>query len=160
MEGFRGPQVCKVIGITYRQLDYWARTDLLRPTLSDANGSGTTRLYSYTDLVELKVIKSLLDAGVALAGCRRAVTYLRENLGQDLASANLVISGDRPLLVRSDGEIIDLLRKGQGVFSVVALSGVMAQLDTAIHELRPPSPPSALPESAPLLSSARRAVSQ
>ena len=137
MEGFRGPQVCKVVGITYRQLDYWARTDLLRPTLSDANGSGTTRLYSYTDLVELKVLKNLLDAGVALSACRSAVTYLRDNLGEDLAAANLVISGERPLLVRSDGEIIDLLRKGQGVLSVVALSGVLAQIDSAIHELRP-----------------------
>ena len=143
IEGFRGPQVCKLVGITYRQLDYWARTDLLRPSLSDANGSGSTRVYSYTDLVELKVIKSLLDAGVSLGACRATVEYLRDNLGEDLATANLVISGDRPLLVRDDGEIIDLLRKGQGVLSVVPLSGVMRQLDAAILELRPPPPKAA-----------------
>ena len=76
-EGFRGPQVCKIVGITYRQLDYWARTDLIRPSIADAQGSGTQRRYSYRDLVELKVIKGLLDAGVALQSARKAVEYLR-----------------------------------------------------------------------------------
>src|SRR5215211_3997210 len=97
--GFRGPQVCKIVGITYRQLDYWARTDLLRPSIADAKGSGSQRLYGYTDLVELKVIKSLLDAGVSLQSARVAVEYLRSNLGEQIASANLVLSGDTPLLV-------------------------------------------------------------
>src|SRR5688572_32456986 len=108
MTGFRGPQVCKIVGISYRQLDYWARTDLIRPSIADAKGSGTQRRYSYRDLVELKVIKSLLDAGVSLQSARRAIEYLRENLGEDIASANLVISGNAALLARSDGEIIDL----------------------------------------------------
>ena len=116
---------------------------MLRPTLNDATGSGTTRIYSYTDLVELKVIKSLLDAGVSLGACRVTVEYLRDNLGEDLATANLVISGDRPLLVRDDGEIIDLLRKGQGVLSVVPMSGVFRQLNAAILELKPTPPKSA-----------------
>src|SRR6266496_6847780 len=75
-EGFRGPQVCKIVGITYRQLDYWARTDLLRPSISEARGSGTQRRYSYTDLLELKVIKQLLDAGVSLQSARRAIECL------------------------------------------------------------------------------------
>ncbi|HZO59841.1 MAG TPA: MerR family transcriptional regulator, partial [Solirubrobacterales bacterium] len=74
--GFRGPQVCKIVGITYRQLDYWARTDLVRPSIADANGSGTQREYSYRDLVRLKVVKSLLDAGVKLDTARRAIAYL------------------------------------------------------------------------------------
>ena len=78
-EGFRGPQVCKVVGITYRQLDYWARTDLLRPSISEARGSGTQRRYSYRDLVELKVIKRLLDAGVSLQSARRAIECLRRS---------------------------------------------------------------------------------
>ena len=85
-EGFRGPQVCKIVGITYRQLDYWARTDLIRPSIADAKGSGTQRRYSYRDLVELKVIKGLLDAGVALQTARKAVEYLRTTLGDDIAS--------------------------------------------------------------------------
>ena len=85
--GYRGPQVCKIVGITYRQLDYWARTDLVRPSVNDAAGSGTQRLYSYRDLVALKVIKSLLDAGVSLQAARKAIDYLRTNLGDDLASA-------------------------------------------------------------------------
>ena len=141
IEGFRGPQVCSVIGITYRQLDYWARTNLLRPSIADAKGSGSQRLYSYSYLLELKLIKNLIDSGVALKSARTAVEYLRDNLGEDLASANLVLSGDRPLLVRNDGEIIDLIRKGQGVLSVVALSGLVEQIDAAILTLRPSKQP-------------------
>jgi DNA-binding transcriptional MerR regulator len=133
--GFRGPQVCSIVGITYRQLDYWARTDLLRPSLADAKGSGTQRLYSYRDLVELKVIKSLLDAGVQLGAARKAITYLRGNLGEDLANANLVLSGDRPLLVRDGGEILDLVRHGQGVLNIVSLESMKSRIDAAITEI-------------------------
>src|SRR4051812_42271543 len=104
-EGYRGPQVCKIVGITYRQLDYWARTDLVRPSIADAKGSGTQRRYGYRDLVELKVVKSLLDAGVALQSARGAIEYLRGNLGADLATANLVISGGSVLVAESDGEV-------------------------------------------------------
>src|SRR5688500_16880599 len=136
-QGFRGPQVCKIVGITYRQLDFWARTDLIRPSLADAKGSGTQRLYSYRDLVELKVIKSLLDAGVKLPKARTALEYLREHLGEDLATANLVINGTGSILARNGDELVDILRNGQTVFSVVALSGVQEQVDDAIRELRP-----------------------
>src|SRR5438309_6256829 len=83
--GYRGPQVCAVVGITYRQLDYWARTDLLRPSISEARGSGTQRRYSYRDLVELKVIKRLLDNGLSLQSARRAIDCLRRS-GEDLRS--------------------------------------------------------------------------
>jgi DNA-binding transcriptional MerR regulator len=138
--GFRGPQVCAIVGITYRQLDYWARTDLLRPSLADAKGSGSQRLYSYRDLVELKVIKSLLDAGVGLGASRKAIAYLRSNLGEDLANANLVLSGDRPLLVRDGGEILDLVRQGQGVLNIVSLESMKTRIDTAITELHPAEP--------------------
>jgi DNA-binding transcriptional MerR regulator len=136
-EGFRGPQVCKIVGITYRQLDYWARTNLIRPSIADAKGSGTQRRYSYRDLVELKVIKNLPDAGVSLQLARRGIEYIRENLGEDIATANLVMDGPVPVLARSDGEVIDLMRKGQGVLSIVALGPVVDGLDVAIHELRP-----------------------
>ena len=138
-DGFRGPQVCSIVGITYRQLDYWARTDLLRPSLADAKGSGSQRRYSYQDLVELKVIKQLLDAGISLKAARSAVEYLRSNLGEHIGSARLVLSGDNPLLVRDDGQLIDLLRKGQGVLNVVPLEGLVEQLDAAIHEFRLPA---------------------
>jgi DNA-binding transcriptional MerR regulator len=121
------------VGITYRQLDYWARTNLLRPSIADAKGSGSQRRYSYTDLVELKVIKGLLDAGVSLASARSALAYLRDHLEEDLASAHLVLSGDHPLLMRDDGAIIDLLRSGQGVLNIVPLRSVMAQLNSAIE---------------------------
>ncbi len=135
VEGYRGPQVCSIVGITYRQLDYWARTDLIRPSLVDATGSGSKRRYSYNDLLELKVIKSLLDAGVALQSARKALEYLRENLGEDIASANLVLNGSRSVLARTGEEIVDLLRSGQGVLNIVPLGGCKDEVDAAILEL-------------------------
>ncbi|HEX2851559.1 MAG TPA: MerR family transcriptional regulator [Acidimicrobiales bacterium] len=136
-DGFRGPQVCGIIGITYRQLDYWARTDLLRPSVADARGSGTQRRYSYQDLLELKVIKQLLDAGISLQSARRAINYLRDNVGDDLASADLVLTGDSAVLARSGEEIVDLLRGGQGVLNIVlSLGGVKDEVDAAVTELR------------------------
>ena len=135
--GYRGPQVCDIVGITYRQLDYWARTDLLKPSISEARGSGTQRLYSYRDLLDLKVIKRLLDAGVSLKSARRAIVCLREGLGEELATANLVLSGDGSVLARTGDEIIDLLRGGQGVLNIVPLAGVLEELDAAILELHP-----------------------
>src|SRR5947209_19909090 len=116
-QGYRGPQVCKIVGISYRQLDYWARTNLIRPSVADAQGSGSQRRYSYRDLVELKVIKSLLDAGVSLQSARRAIDYLRTNLGEDVAAANLVLNGEGSVLVRNDGDLIDLVHQGQGVLN-------------------------------------------
>jgi len=133
--GFRGPQVCTIVGITYRQLDYWARTNLLRPSISDARGSGSQRRYSYSDLVQLKVIKRLLDAGISLAQARRAIECLRAT-GEDVASANLVIDERRSVLARSGEEIVDLLQGGQGVLNIVLpLGGVVSELDAAITGL-------------------------
>ena len=133
--GFRGPQVCSLVGITYRQLDYWARTGLLRPSIADARGSGTQRVYSYTDLLELKVIKQLLDAGISLQRARKAVECLRAGLGADLAAANLVLVGPDSVLAHSDGEVVDLLKGGQGVLNIVPLSGVVQELDAAILQI-------------------------
>ena len=135
-DGFRGPQVCSLIGITYRQLDYWARTGLLRPSIADAKGSGTQRLYSYTDVLELKIIKQLLDGGISLQRARKALECLRQGLGADLASSNLVLVGADSVLAHSDGEVVDLLKGGQGVLNIVPLSGVVEELDAAIVELR------------------------
>lgn len=136
-DGFRGPQVCAVVGITYRQLDYWARTNLLRPSIADARGSGSQRRYSYNDLLELKVIKNLLDAGVSLRSARTAIEYLRQHVGGDIASANLVLNGARSVLVRTGEEIIDLLRNGQGVLNIVPLAGVKEEVDAGILQLHP-----------------------
>ncbi len=136
-DGFRGPQVCAIVGITYRQLDYWARTDLLRPSISEARGSGSQRRYSYRDLLELKVIKQLLDAGVSLQSTRRAIQCLRENLGADVASANLVLGGSDSLLAHSGEQVVDLLKGGQGVLNIVPLAGVKEAIDAAILRLAP-----------------------
>jgi len=138
-EGFRGPQVCQLVGISYRQLDYWARTGLLRPSLAEAKGSGTKRRYSYRDLLELKVIKRLLDAGVSLQSARRAVGCLREDLGADLAASNLVLSDTTTVLAHTDGELVDLLAGGQGVFNVVPLFGVVNELAADIVRIERPT---------------------
>ena len=134
--GFGGPEVCRIVGITYRQLDYWARTDLLRPSLVDAQGSGTQRRYSYRDLVALKVIKSLLDGGLSLQTARKAIDYLRDHLGEDLASSSLVIEGASSVLARTGDDIVDLVRNGQGVLNIVPLAGLVESLQASIHDAR------------------------
>ena len=137
-EGFSGREAADIVGITYRQLDYWARTDLIRPSLADAKGSGSRRRYSYKDLVELKMIKTLLDAGQKLERVRAAFEYLRD-LGDDLSAAQLVIAGDSVVLVRPGEDLIDVVNKyqGQGVLNLLALDGVVEQVEAAILELRP-----------------------
>ena len=134
VEGFRGPQVCKLVGITYRQLDYWARTDLLRPSVADAAGSGTQRRYSYHDVLSLKVIKKFLDAGLALPAARRAVECLQQ-AGGDLASANIVLSDASSVLASDNDELVDLVRGGLGVLNIFPLAGVVDELDAAIVDL-------------------------
>ena len=133
--GYRGPQVCSIVGITYRQLDYWARTGLLHPSISQARGRGSQRVYSYSDLLQLKVIKRLLDGGLKLRQARQAVECLRGGLGGDVASAQLVLAGNRSVLARDGDEVVDLLAGGQGVFNVLPLSGVVQEIDAAIVEL-------------------------
>mgnify|MGYP001017811249 CR=1 FL=1 len=133
--GFSGTKAASVVGITYRQLDYWARTDLVRPSLVDAAGSGSRRLYSYRDLLELRVIKSLLEAGIKLESVRKAFGYLREHGGTDISSATLVISGNDVLLCDGD-TLIDIVRRGgQGVLNVLAIGSVKTDLDASLVEL-------------------------
>ena len=138
-EGFSGKHAAEIVGSTYRQLDYWARTDLVRPSLADAKGSGSRRRYSYRDLLELKLIKTLLDAGISLERVRDAFQYLREHLGEDVASAQLVISGHQAVLVRDGEQLIDVVAryKGQGVLNLLALDDVKDELDARVHELFP-----------------------
>ena len=140
-QGYRGPQVCKIVGITYRQLDYWARTDLLKPSISDARGSGTQRVYSYADLLKLKVIKRLLEeGGMSLQKARQAIKALEEK--GDVSHASLVLNGPKSLLAFDEGQLLDVLRGGQGVLNIVPLAGVVQELDAAIHELHPVEPAS------------------
>jgi DNA-binding transcriptional MerR regulator len=132
--GFSGPMVCRLTGVTYRQLDYWARTELVTPSITRARGSGSKRTYSYGDVLEVKVIKSLLKSGLSLARARQAVECLRRSLGADLASSSLVLSDSGSVLARSDGDLVDLLRGGQGVFNIVPLASVVAELTTTIRQ--------------------------
>jgi DNA-binding transcriptional MerR regulator len=138
--GYSGTRAASVVGISYRQLDYWARTNLVRPSLTDAAGSGSRRQYSYRDLLELRVIKSLLDAGIKLESVRTAFTYLREHVTTDIASAHLVISGSDVLLCDGD-ELVDVLQRGQGVLNVLAIGGLKTDLDHQLVQLGGPGAP-------------------
>jgi len=129
--GYSGTRTAKVVGISYRQLDYWARTDLIRPSLSDASGSGSRRKYSYNDLLELKAIKKLLDAGIKLEQVRKVFSYLREHVTTDIASAHIVIDGASVMLCDGD-ELVDVLQNGQGVLNVLSLGGVRTELEAAL----------------------------
>jgi DNA-binding transcriptional MerR regulator len=132
--GYSGTKAASIVGISYRQLDYWARTNLVRPSLTDASGSGSRRQYSYRDLLELRVIKSLLDAGIKLESVRTAFEYLREHVDTDIASAHLVISGTDVLLCDGD-QLIDVMRRGQGVLNVLAIGGLKLHLDEQLVQL-------------------------
>jgi DNA-binding transcriptional MerR regulator len=138
-QGYRGPQACKIVGITYRQLDYWTRTGLVTPSLQEAMGSGSQRLYSFNDLLQLKVIKSLTDAGASLQKVRQAIDWVRANLVEDnWSQVTIVADGSRVYALSSEEEVIDLLRSGQGVLgAVVAVDKVRDQLNGTLRELRP-----------------------
>jgi DNA-binding transcriptional MerR regulator len=135
VEGYSGKRAAEIVNISYRQLDYWARTDLIRPSVADAHGSGSRRRYSYRDLIELKLVKALLDAGSRLETIRDAFQYIRDQLGEDLASATLVVAGNSAVLVRENNELVDVFSryKGQGVLNVLNLEGVQKEVDSAIE---------------------------
>lgn len=128
---FSGKSAADIVGITYRQLDYWARTNLIRPTAADATGSGSRRRYTYKDLLELKVVKRLLDSGIKLTNVRDVFAYMREHVDTEISSAHIVIDGSSVVLC--DGEnLIDVLRHGQGVLNVLPLAGVKDEVDRRI----------------------------
>lgn len=132
--GFRGPVACRAADITYRQLDYWARTGLVVPEIRPAGGSGTQRLYSFRDILLLKVIKRLIDAGVSLQQIRTAIEHLRARGVQDLTEVTLLSDGVSVYECTSDDEVIDLLRGGQGMFGI-ALGGVWRDIEGTLLEL-------------------------
>ena len=132
--GYRGPTACNAAGITYRQLDYWARTGLVEPTVRGASGSGSQRLYSFRDILILKVIKRLLDAGISLQQIRTAVQHLRKRGTDDLTRVTLMSDGASVYECTSNDEVIDLLQGGQGVFGI-AIGGVWREIEGTLSEL-------------------------
>lgn len=132
--GYRGPVAAGVVGITYRQLDYWARTELVVPSVRPAGGSGTSRLYGFRDILELKIVKRLLDTGVSLQQIRTAVEHLRRRGTTDLSQVTLMSDGASVYECTSPDEVIDLLQAGQGVFGIAVgrvwqeVEGTLAQL--------------------------------
>jgi DNA-binding transcriptional MerR regulator len=138
--GYRGVTACHAVGISYRQLDYWARTSLVVPAVRDASGSGTQRLYSFRDLVVLKVVKRLLDAGVSLQNIRKAIDTLRSRGVEDLAGITLISDGTSVYECRSPEEVVDLLQGGQGVFGI-AIGGAFKEIQGSLSRL--PAEPAA-----------------
>jgi DNA-binding transcriptional MerR regulator len=134
--GYRGVTACKVADITYRQLDYWARTGLVVPSVRDASGSGTQRLYSFRDIVVLKVVKRLLNAGVSLQNIRKAIETLRQWGEDDLATMTLISDGTTVYECRSAEEVVDLLQGGQGVFGI-AIGGAFKEIQGSLADLPP-----------------------
>jgi DNA-binding transcriptional MerR regulator len=132
--GYRGVTACSAAGITYRQLDYWARTGLVVPSVRDASGSGTQRLYSFRDIVVLKVVKRLLDAGVSLQNIRKAIETLRQWGEDDLATMTLISDGTTVYECRSAEEVVDLLQGGQGVFGI-AIGGAFKEIQGSLAHL-------------------------
>lgn len=153
--GFRGPTACKAAGITYRQLDYWARTDLVVPTVRSASGSGSQRLYSFRDILVLKVVKRLLDTGVSLQQIRTAVGHLRERGVEDLAQITLMSDGASVYECTSADEVVDLVQGGQGVFGI-AVGRVWREVEGSLAEL-PRESVIAAPEPGDELAGRRRA---
>jgi DNA-binding transcriptional MerR regulator len=131
--GYRGPSACQIAGITYRQLDYWARTSLVVPSIRSAAGSGSQRLYSFKDILVLKIVKRLLDTGISLHNIRVAVDHLRQRGVRDLANITLFSDGTTVYECTSAEEVVDLLQGGQGVFGI-AVSGAMRELTGAIAD--------------------------
>lgn len=125
--GYRGPAVSEIVGITYRQLDYWARTGLASPSVRKAEGSGSQRLYSFTDVVRLRVVKRLLDTGVTLERIRSALEELSRQ-GRELSDVTLASDGRTVYAIDDDRQLLDLLRRGQGVFAIA--------VDPLVEELR------------------------
>jgi DNA-binding transcriptional MerR regulator len=132
-EGYRIPDVQKIVGISYRQLDYWARTGLVRPSIRDAGGSGTQRLYSFEDLVVLRTIKKLLDAGVSLQRIRKAIGFLRDNLDAQPQGVTIMSDGTGIYACESPDEVMDLLQRGQGVFGI-ALDKVWTDVEGSLRK--------------------------
>lgn len=132
--GYRGPVACSAAGITYRQLDYWARTGLVAPTVKTATGSGSQRLYSFKDILVLKVVKRLLDAGISLQNVRTAVEHLRKRGVHDLANVSLFSDGVSVYECTSSEEVSDLLQGGQGVFGI-AVSGALKELTGSLAHM-------------------------
>jgi DNA-binding transcriptional MerR regulator len=132
--GYRGAVAARAAGITYRQLDYWARTELVEPTVRGAAGSGTQRLYGFRDILVLKLVKRLLDTGISLQQIRTAVNQLRESGVSDLAETTLMSDGASVYLCTSNDEVIDLVSRGQGVFGI-AVGKVLREVETSLVEL-------------------------
>jgi len=156
--GYRGPIACSAAGITYRQLDYWARTGLVTPSIRDAAGSGSQRLYGFRDILVLRIVKRLIDTGVSLPNIRAAVDHLADRTGEDLAGLTIMSDGASIYECRSADDVVDLVRGGQGVFGI-AVGSVWREVEGTLAQLpgEKPEGETVAPVGAPDELAARRA---
>lgn len=137
MEGFTALQASRFTGTTGNQLRYWDKIGLVKPGVQATGGRpGVRRLYSFRDLIALKVVKSLLDGGMSLQRVRRAYSYLRANakLEEHLSSVKLVTDGKSIFKIcKDEGEILDALRQGQMSF-FVAIDRLAGEVNTGVTE--------------------------
>ena len=133
--GYRGPTACAAAGITYRQLDYWARTGLVAPSVRCGGRVGHPAAVLLQDILVLKVVKRLLDTGVSLQNIRMAVDALRTRGVDELwPTSPCCPTATTVYECTSSEEVVDLLRGGQGVFGI-AVAGALRELSGALAEL-------------------------
>jgi DNA-binding transcriptional MerR regulator len=134
--GYGGHSAASASGISYRQLDYWDSTALVQPSVRPASGSGSQRLYSFRDILVLKLVKKFLDAGVSLQQIRKAIVELRKAGIADLAKITLISDGAKVYLCTSGDQVIDLIDKGQGVFGI-SVGRVLGEVEATLININP-----------------------
>ena len=137
-QGYTGPEVCKITGITYRQLDHWTTSSLINASIRNLKGSGFHRIYSFQDIIQIKMVNKLREAGVSLQKIRIALKNIQKVLGDDISISDVsVFSDGKSIYVISDNDqMIDLLKKGQAVFGI-SLGPVHSEAEAKIFSLYP-----------------------
>ena len=137
-QGYTGPEVCKITGITYRQLDHWTTSSLINASIRNLKGSGFHRIYSFQDIIQIKLVNKLREAGVSLQKIRIALKNIQKVLGDDISISDVsVFSDGKSIYVISDNDqMIDLLKKGQAVFGI-SLGPVHSEAEAKIFSLYP-----------------------
>ena len=138
MNSFNAKTACRISGLSYRQIDHWDRTHFIKPSLQEARGTGSARLYTLVDLIQLRVARTLREKGVSLQKIRRCVTYLKKHapeVEKPLAQFRLLTDGEGIFVLTKDPKVmVDALREGQLVFSL-ALGEIVEEVRGKVAEL-------------------------
>ena len=137
-QGYTGPEVCKITGITYRQLDHWTTSSLIKASIRNLKGSGFHRIYSFQVIIQIKLVNKLREAGVSLQKIRIALQNIESVLGQNinLSDVSIFSDGKSIYVITDNDQMIDLLKKGQAVFGI-SLGPVHVEAEAEIFSLYP-----------------------